>query len=209
MADQLIEQIAFFSNGSAAIKVQADLRRVEAPGEIVEATRTAFGEHIDILVNNAGSGTAGNLGDITTEDFAYTYDLNVRAVVLLSQATLPYLRSPGRIINIGSVGSRSGFKSMSLYCSSKAAVEGLTRCFAAELGSSKHTVNCLNVGPVQTDLLDDIPKELVESQKKATPLENRLGTTNDVAQVVGFLAEEGSQWITGQVLSVSGGYSMY
>ena len=209
LAHELIEQISSFRNGSAAIQIRADLHQAEAPREIVKATVAAFGEHIDILVNNAGTGILKELSDITLEDFANVYDVNVRAVLLMSQAVLPYLRSPGRIINIGSVASRHGYQSLSLYCSSKTAVEGLTRCFATELGSSRHTVNCLNVGPVQTDLLNGIPKELVELQKKTTPLENRMGTTDDIAQLVGFLAEESSQWITGQTISASGGYSMY
>ena len=149
------------------------------------------------------------LGDISVDDFSYVYDLNVRAVLLLSKEVLPFLRAPGRIINISSVGARSGFKDLSLYCSSKAAVEGMTRCFAAELGPRGHTVNTVNPGPVQTDVLDGIPKDLIEMQKKSTPVENRLGTTDDIAQIVAFLAEENSRWITGQAISASGGFSMY
>ena len=196
-------------NGSAAAKIQADLRQVDAPRKIVQATRLAFGDHIDILINNAGCELVKSLGDISAEDFSYVYDLNVRAVLLMSQEVLPYLRPPGRIINVSSVGARLGFKELSLYCSSKAAVEGMTRCFAAELGSQGHTVNAVNPGPVQTDVLDGIPKEIVEMQKKSTPVENRLGTTDDIAQIVGFLSEGSSRWITGQAISASGGFSMY
>lgn len=196
-------------NGSRVISVQADLRQVQAPETIVKAARSALGAHIDILVNNAGCELVKSLGDISAEDFSYVYDLNVRAVALMTKAVLPYLRSPGRIINVGSVGARSGFKDLSLYCSSKAAIEGLTRCFAAELGSKGHTVNTINPGPVQTDVLDGIPKEIVEMQKQTTPAENRLGTTDDIAQIVGFLSEEGSRWVTGQAISASGGYAMY
>ena len=127
----------------------------------------------------------------------------------MSQAVTPYLGRDGRIINIGSVGARCGFKELSLYCSSKAAVEGLTRVSAAELGPKGHTVNTVNPGPVQTDLLDKIPPDIVAMQKSQTPLENRLGRTDDIAQIVAFLAEEGSRWITGQTISASGGWAMY
>lgn len=127
----------------------------------------------------------------------------------MSKEVLPYLRTPGRIINVSSVGARLGLKELSLYCSSKAAVEGMTRCFAAELGHQGHTVNAVNPGPVQTDVLDGIPEEIVEMQKKSTPIENRLGTTDDIAQIVGFLSEESSRWITGQAISASGVFSMY
>lgn len=207
--DELVKRIEQLHNGSAAIKVQADLRQVDAPEEIVQATRSAYGEHIDILVNNAGCELVKGLGDISANDFSYVYDLNVRAVLLMSKAVLPYLRAPGRIINVGSVGARLGFKDLSLYCSSKAAVEGMTRCFAAELGPQGHTVNTVNPGPVQTDVLDGIPKDIVEMQKKMTPVEYRLGTTDDIGQIVGFLSEESSRWITGQAISASGGFSMY
>ena len=196
-------------NGSAAAKVQADLREVDAPRKIVQATRSAFGDHIDILVNNAGCELVKGLGDISVDDFSYVYDLNVRAVLLMSKEVLPYLRTPGRIINISSVGARLGFRELSLYCSSKAAVEGMTRCFAAELGSQGHTVNAVSPGPVQTDILNGIPKEIIEMQKKSTTVDNRLGTTDDIAQIVGFLSEESSRWITGQAISASGGFSMY
>ena len=207
--DELVARIEQLQNGSAAAKVQADLRQVDAPRKIVQATRSAFGDHIDILINNAGGELVRGLGDITVDDFSYVYDLNVRAVLLMSQEVLPYLRPPGRIINVSSVGARLGFKELSLYCSSKAAVEGMTRCFAAELGPQGHTVNAVNPGPVQTDVLDGIPKEIVEMQKKSTPVENRLGTTDDIAQIVGFLSEGSSRWITGQAISASGGFAMY
>jgi 3-oxoacyl-[acyl-carrier protein] reductase len=88
------------------------------------------------------------LGDITPEDFAKVYDCNVQGTMLMTQAVLPYLAPGGRIINISSVGARAGFKDMGLYCSSKAAIEGFTRCWAAELGKNGTTVNAVSPGPV-------------------------------------------------------------
>jgi 3-oxoacyl-[acyl-carrier protein] reductase len=149
------------------------------------------------------------LVEIRPEDFEFVYNLNVRAPVLLTQAVLPYLPRNGRVINIGSVGARAGFSNLSLYCSSKAALEGLTRAWAAELGHNGTTVNCVNPGPVQSDMLDNIPKDIVEGQKKGTPLENRLGTKEEIADVVAWLAGPDSRWVTGQSLSVSGGWDMY
>ena len=127
----------------------------------------------------------------------------------MTKAVIPRLRAPGRIINIGSVGARAGIKELSLYCASKAAVEGFTRSTAAELGAQGHTANTINPGPVETDMLSEVPAETVNMQKQTTPLEKRLGTTDDIAQIVGFLADESSRWVTGQTISASGGWAMY
>ncbi|KAE8417953.1 hypothetical protein BDV36DRAFT_309043 [Aspergillus pseudocaelatus] len=209
VADQMIEKIKSFNNGATAAKVRADLRDISAGQTIVEASMQAFGPHIDILVNNAGVEVVKPLSDLTVEDYNLVYDLNVRGAIFLTQAVLPHLRAPGRIINISSVGARAGFANLSIYCSSKAALEGLTRCWAAELGGAGHTVNAVNPGPVQTALLENIPKELVEMQKSVTPVEHRVGTIDDVAQVVAWLASEESRWVSGQAISASGGFAMY
>ncbi|KAJ1711965.1 gluconate 5-dehydrogenase [Aspergillus flavus] len=209
IADKLIEKIKNFNNGSKAAKVRADLRDLSAGETIVEASIQAFGPNIDILVNNAGVEVVKPLSDLTVEDYNLAYDLNVRGAIFLTQAVLPHLRAPGRIINISSVGARAGFANLSIYCSSKAALEGLTRCWAAELGDAGHTVNAVNPGPVQTALLENIPKELVEMQKSATPVEHRVGTIDDVAQVVAWLASEESRWVSGQAIAASGGFAMY
>ncbi|CAJ2514096.1 Uu.00g022150.m01.CDS01 [Anthostomella pinea] len=164
---------------------------------------------IDILVNNAGVERVQSLSELKVEDYDTVYNLNVRGPILLTKAILPYLRANARVINIGSVGARAAFKDMSLYCSSKAALEGLTQCWAAELGGDGTTVNCVNPGPVQSEMLDNIPKDIVEMQKANTPLQNRLGTVEEVANVVAGLAGRDGAWITGQVISASGGWALY
>jgi 3-oxoacyl-[acyl-carrier protein] reductase len=159
---------------------------------------------LDILVNNAGLERLKSLAEIELDDYDAVYNLNIRGIILLTQAVQPYLNPNGRIINMGSVGSRAGFKGLSLYCSSKAALEGLTRCWAAELGANGTTVNCVNPGPVQSDMLDSIPKEIVDMQKAQTPIQNRLGTIEEIANIVAGLAGKDGAWTTGQVLSASG-----
>lgn len=162
-------------NGSEAIVVQADLGRVDAPQKIVDATLAAFGDKIDILVNNAGVLFPRSLAETTPEDYAAIFDINVRAPLLLTKAVAPHLRAPGRIINLSSVGGRSGFEHLALYSASKAAVEGLTRGLAAELGHAGHTVNAVAPGPVKSDMLDDVPEDVVQMQLKTTAVEHRHG----------------------------------
>ncbi|KAF3393241.1 3-oxoacyl-[acyl-carrier-protein] reductase FabG [Talaromyces pinophilus] len=209
-ADNVLSRLADYKYGRSAIKVQADLRTLEGPSQAVAATLKAFPDDgITILVNNAGCEVQKRLSEATAEDLQYVYDLNVRGTMLMTQAVLPHLRRPGRIINIGSVGARAGFPGYSLYSSSKAAMEGFTRCWAAELGVDGHTVNCVNPGPVDTDMIYQINPTIVEAQKKSTPVEQRLATVDDIAQICAFLAEERSRWVTGQTISASGGWTMY
>lgn len=175
-ADNVASQIEQLNNGTKAIVVQVNLRDIDAPDRIVEATVQAFGPKIDILVNNAGVLFSKSLSETTAEDFAAIFDVNVRAPLLLTKAVAPYLRAPGRIINLSSVGARQGFESLAMYASSKAAIEGLTRGLAAELGHAGHTVNAVAPGPVESDMLDNVPEEIVDIQLKTTPVEHRHGT---------------------------------
>ncbi|KIW76062.1 hypothetical protein Z517_10807 [Fonsecaea pedrosoi CBS 271.37] len=208
-AAKLVEKIENLPNASSAISVRADLSQVSAPDEIVAQTLSAFGPNIDILVNNAAVQVARPLGDITRDDYERVYDVNVRGVILMTQAVLPHMPPRSRVVNISSVGARAGFATLSLYTSSKAALEGLTRSWAAELGAHGTTVNCVAPGPVQSEMLDTIPPAIVKMQMDNTPLENRVGTPPEVSNVVAWLAGPESGWVTGQVLNVSGGWTMY
>ncbi|KAF9529387.1 hypothetical protein CPB83DRAFT_875528 [Crepidotus variabilis] len=203
LADELISKIVALSNGSGATKIQADLSLLDSPRKVVEHTLSAFSSsNINILVNNAARELVKPLSSITPEDFSSVYDLNARGTLFMTQAIIPYLPQKrlggGRIINVSSVGARQGFAALSLYNSSKAAMEGMTRCWAAELGAGGHTVNAVAPGPTESEMIKRIPTEI-----------NRLGTADDIAQIVAFLASEESRWITGQVISASGGLNMY
>lgn len=166
-ADDVAFRINLLGNGSRAIVVQANLQEVDAPDHIVK---------IDILVNNAGVLFSKSLQETTADDFAAIFNVNVRAPLLMTKAVEPHLRAPGRIINLSSVGARQGFDSLAMYSASKSAVEGLTRGLAAELGHAGHTVNAVAPGPVESEMLDSVPQDIVHIQLKTTPVEHRHGT---------------------------------
>ncbi|KAL1738875.1 hypothetical protein HDZ31DRAFT_50318 [Schizophyllum fasciatum] len=209
-ANDLVARIAALNNGSAAATVQADLRELSSPQTIVDATLTAFATpHIHILVNNAGVELGKPALDVTPADFAAVFDINVRGAYFMTQAAARRFGAHARVVNVSSVGGRQGYQGFSVYGASKAALEGMTRVWAAELGPQGHTVNAVAPGPVQSDMLDKIPEEIKNFQRDHTPMEHRFGTADDIAQVVAWLAEESSRWITGQTLSATGGFAMY
>ncbi|ORY12002.1 dehydrogenase with different specificitie [Clohesyomyces aquaticus] len=208
LANDLVSKIASLDNGSEATMVKADLGQIDAGEKIVAETLAKFGDSIDILVNNASVEFDRPLLETTAEDYAAIFNVNVPGPLLMTKAVVPHLRAPGRIVNISSVGARCGFAQLALYSASKAALEGLTRGLAAELGDAGHTVNAVEPGPTESEMLDNIPKHIVEMQKQTTPVEHRVAKADDIAQVVGWLAEEQSRWISGQTISASGGYTM-
>ena len=197
-----------FEHKTNAITIQADLLKPESAKTIVDMTVQSF-RHIDVLVNNAGCMLAKPLQDITLEDFDTVFYLNARAPLLMIQAALPHLRRPGRIINLSSVGGRAHFAGLSAYQASKAAIEGFTRGWAMELGVDGTTVNCVAPGPVESDMLDQVPEEIVQAQKEETCVQRRVRTSEEVAEIVAFLAEGRSSWVSGQTISASGGYATY
>jgi len=172
----------------------------------VSATREAFGDKIDILINNAGVLMNRSITETTAEDYAAIFDVNVRAPLLLTKAVVPHLRAPGRIINMSSIGARLGFANLTLYTASKAAIEGVTRSLAQELGAAGHTVNAVAPGPTESEMLDDVPKDIVEAQLKQTAVENRVGTVDDIARIVAWLCGDDAKWVSGQAISASGGF---
>lgn len=199
---------------------QVDLSTTTGAQEVVSHLKSAGGGggdggvdgsefRIHVLVNNAAAETVCGIQDVSLEDYDKVFNLNVRGVMLMTQAVVPYLAPKGRVINLSSVGARSGFKNVSLYCASKAAVESFTRVWASELGGNGTTVNAVAPGPVPSDMLDNIPKDLVDMQKAATPLEQRLGSTEEIGGIVGWLAGPDASWVTGQVIGASGGWAMY
>lgn len=208
-ADSLVKEVE--SVGSAAIAIQADNASLSAPDAIVSSTLSFFRvSKLDILVNNAGLGSSSHrIEDVTVEEYDAIMNVNVRAIVFVTKAFVAHVNHGGRIVNLSSISARGGYATQSVYAASKAAVEGLTRVWATELGHKYGvTVNCVNPGPVDTDMyrvagLVHLAK--MEEQNKKTPAAPRAGTENDVAEVVVFLCEERSRWVTGDTVCANGG----
>ena len=207
LVDQLVSTINNNGNGASAIKIQADMTNTDSPRQIVAETVAAFGGSIDILVNNAGNEHSSALTDITVEVHNSVPDLSVRSVIFMTQAVLPYLRNPGRIINIGSVMGSLGYPKSSVHSATKAAVEALSRGWASELGGFGHTVNVMAPVPTETDMMHWVSsgpesEHSIQTQKMMTPLEHRL------AIVVALIAYPASRWVTGQTFQSGGGIFM-
>ncbi|PKX90739.1 SDR family NAD(P)-dependent oxidoreductase [Aspergillus novofumigatus IBT 16806] len=194
--DALCVKIHSLNNGSAAVKVEADLRRPDGPARILTATFEAFPSEnndnkIDILVNNAGVSQCKNLVETSQEDICSIFDVNVYGLMNMTKAVIPHLRAPGRVINLSSVAARRGSPGFSVYSASKAAVEGFTRSLACELGPVGCTVNAVQPGAVESDMLrQEVPEQVIAYIQENTPLGNRVGIPEDIARVVTFLAGE-------------------
>ena len=191
--------------GGQALAVQADLADLVQIRNLFAVTMERFGR-LDILVNNAGVARFQPLEAIDVADYESQFAVNVRGVLFETQETARLMgKEGGRIINISSGAATAAPPSTSVYSATKAAVETLTRVYAAELGPRHITVNAVSPGLVQTDMLESvIPAEILQTMIASTPL-RRLGTPEEIADAVAFLASEEACFITGQVLAVSGG----
>lgn len=199
-AGELIE------SGLAASVAQADVanrREVEA---MISAVLYRFGK-IDVLVNNAGLADFGLFGDVTEERWRRLMGVNLDGVFHCCQCALPGMiaRKEGVILNISSVWGLCGASCEVAYSASKAAVIGLTKALAKEVGPSNIRVNCIAPGVIDTDMNGSLDQAAMEELIQSTPL-GRIGSPEEVAQAALFLAGEGASFITGQVLSPNGGF---
>jgi 3-oxoacyl-[acyl-carrier protein] reductase len=192
-------------NGGKASYLRADVTSEQDVSSLIEAALATYGS-IDILVNNVGLTRDGLLMKMSESDWDLVLQVNLKSVYLVSRAVVrPMMRQRGgKIINISSVAGLSGNAGQTNYAASKAGIVGFTKSLAKEVGSRGVTVNAVAPGYIPTDLTADLPKELVDEAVRLTPL-GRLGTVDDVASAVAFLASDDAAFITGQVIRVDGG----
>jgi 3-oxoacyl-[acyl-carrier protein] reductase len=189
--------------GGKAVAIQADAANVEAVKNAVEKTVAAFGG-LDVLVNNAGTAIPKPFEETTLDEIDRMFNINVRGVMVATQAALKHIKSGGRIIVIGScVGERMMTPGLAAYSATKGAVKMFTQGLSREVGSRGITVNNVQPGPIDTDL-NPATGDWATPQKAATAL-NRYGTVDEVAALVAFVAGPESSYITGANLTVDGG----
>lgn len=189
--------------GSVAVK--ADVSNEKDVQHMVESVINMFGT-IDVLVNNAGISQQKLFTDITSDDWNNMVGTNLNSVYYTCKYAVPHMisRKQGKIINISSMWGVTGASCEVHYSAVKAAVIGFTKALAKELGPSGITVNAVAPGTVMTDMCKGFDEETLELIKDETPL-GKIGTPDDVAASVYFLASEKADFMTGQVLSPNGG----
>ena len=190
-------------DGGKAIAIQADAADAKAVQGAVEKAVATFGR-LDVLVNNAGTAIPKTFEETTLEEMDRVIDINVRGVLVTTQAALKHMNDGGRIIMIGSaVGERVLVPGLVPYSATKGAVKIFTQALSREVGSRGITVNNVQPGPIDTEL-NPAAGDWAVPQKAATSL-NRYGHVDEIAAMVAFVAGPESSYITGANLTVDGG----
>ena len=187
------------------LTVQGDVTNFEDCKQMIESAIKEFGK-IDVLVNNAGITKDMLLARMKEEDFKQVIDVNLVGTFNMTKNVISYMMKArnGRIINISSVVGIAGNAGQTNYSASKAGIIGFTKSLAKEVASRNILVNAVAPGFIETNMTDVLKQEVKDEIAKNIPLK-RMGTPQDVANVVKFLASEDSSYITGQVISVDGG----
>lgn len=205
-ANEVLDEIT--AAGGEAMLFQADVANGEAVESLVKAALDRFGQ-IDILVNNAGITRDNLLMRMKEEDWDAVLNTNLKGVFLCTKAvSRPMMkRRSGKIINMASVIGLIGNAGQGNYAAAKAGVIGFTKSMAKELASRNITVNAVAPGFITTDMTHVLSDEIKTGLADKIPL-GRLGTPEDVAQAVVFLASDAANYITGQTINIDGGMVM-
>ena len=187
---------------TGAVAIQCDVSdEAQVYGAFAQIPR------VDVRINNAGIADWGPINWVEPDRFRRIMDVNVTGTYLCIRAALPSMleRKDGVILNVASMWGLTGASCEAAYAASKAAVIGLTKSLAKELGPSGIRVNAAAPGVIQTDMLKNLSSEDLEALRLETPLET-LGHPEDVAEAMWFLASPAASFITGEVLNISGGF---
>jgi 3-oxoacyl-[acyl-carrier protein] reductase len=196
---------AIEENGGRAVAIQADIASPDDVKRLVESAVTSLGR-LDILVNNAGWGEFRPLEQLDTDHIASQFALNVFGLLETTrEAAARFGQEGGSVVNLSSVVGSRPLAGGSVYSATKAAVESVTISLARELGPKGVRVNAVAPGPVETDLMRGALDEATLGYFiSRTPL-GRVGTPDDIADVVAFLVSNEARWVTGQTIGADGG----
>ena len=194
------------AKGHIVLPVQADVSDPDQVRHMVDNVLDNFCQ-LDILICNAGTAWRGLLCDLTDQDWHRLRGTDLDGVLYCCRAVYRHMvsRKQGRILTVSSMWGRSGASCEAAYSAAKAGVIGLTQALARELGPSGITVNCVAPGVIDTEMNAGLTPEDLQALSEETPL-GRLGTPEDVARALLFLASPEAGFLTGQVLGVDGGY---
>lgn len=202
----LVDELA--AQGTEGLAVQCNVTSAEDTERMIDAAVAKFGR-VDILINNAGITRDGMLMRMKDEDWDAVLSINLKGAFLCTRAVSKVMtkQRSGRIINIASIVGQMGNAGQANYCASKAGLIGLTKSNARELARRSITVNAVAPGFIATAMTDALPEKVRQELAAQIPLE-RLGSADDIANAVLFLASDNSAYITGQVIAVNGGMYM-
>lgn len=205
-AEKVAEDI--IAAGGNAITFQLDITDSQNVNSVIADIENSFGE-IAVLVNNAGIAEQLLFTDITDEMWRKMLDTNLSGAFYCARAVLPFMihRKKGKIINIASIWGETGGSCEVHYSAAKAGIIGMTKALAKEVGLSGITVNCVSPGVILTDMTSHFDEDTMNTLKDETPL-GRIGTPEDVAGAVSFLASADADFITGQDIAVNGGMNI-
>ena len=195
-------------NGQEEIRtlfVKGDVTDVAFCTEMVEQITKEFGK-LDVVINNAGITKDGLLMRMKEEDFDKVLDINLKGTFHICKQVVPIMmkQKHGKIVNISSVVGIAGNAGQSNYAASKAGIIGFTKSLAKELASRNILANCVAPGFIRTDMTDVLADSVKENILSSIPLK-RMGTAEEVANLVYFLASDENSYITGQVIPIDGG----
>jgi NAD(P)-dependent dehydrogenase (short-subunit alcohol dehydrogenase family) len=197
------------SLGFEAIAIKADNTSTQEVNETVQSALAKFGK-IDILVNNAGAGTTPKMFvETTEEEWDFNINLNLKGMLRWTKAVLPHMisRKGGKIVNISSLGAKTGGDHATVYSAAKAGVVSFTKGLATEVAPLGINVNGVAPGVGLTNFVKDAPKEVLDELIQKTP-SRRTSTPQDIANAVAYLVSDASIDVVGQTLSVDGGLTM-
>jgi 3-oxoacyl-[acyl-carrier protein] reductase len=195
--------------GVKALPIFTDISREEQVADMIRLTLETFGK-IDILVNNAGVSGSASIQDINLEQWERTIRINLTGTFLCCRKIIDHMieRSYGKIVNVASISGQTGRWVGADYAASKAGVIAITRTLALQVAKFGINVNAVSPATIVTPLLEkNFTPEIVERLKSTIPYK-RQGKPQDVANLILFLASDESEWITGEVVTISGGAFM-